>query len=364
LWWVKDSPLPFPLVTTGPGDSDNPGALGHGGVPFLTGPSVDYGITSGVRATVGTWLDYNNRLGIEASGFVLPKQSKSFRASSDANGNPVLAFRYLDPPDVNGVEAEDAFQAAIPPGSPFGLGPFAGSVGVTTSTRLWGAEVNVAASLADTDSVRLQVLGGVRFAQLDESLSLDFQRGAINDAMVVFQGNPFPAPTIVSSSDSFRVRNQFYGGQLGLRGEYQFGKVFVGASGKVALGSSHERVEIAGSSTLIAPGVPPMTVAGGQFAGFSNSGRTINNEFAVMPEAEIQVGYQLTRAIRGYVGYDFFYWSRVARPGNQVDLVVDTRANQVDPGFVPGTAVTFPQPRSVHSEFWAQGLTFGLEVRY
>src|ERR1700730_16154263 len=35
LWWLKDAPLPPSLVTTGP-VTDNPGALGHGGIP-LTG---------------------------------------------------------------------------------------------------------------------------------------------------------------------------------------------------------------------------------------------------------------------------------------------------------------------------------------
>jgi hypothetical protein len=52
------------------------------------------------------------------------------------------------------------------------------------------------------------------------------------------------------------------------------------------------------------------------------------------------------------------------RPCNQVDLVVDTRADQVDPGFVPGARATFPQSRFNHSDFWAQGLTFGLELSF
>ena len=50
--------------------------------------------------------------------------------------------RYLDPPDATGVEAEDAFQASVPFGNPFGVGPFAGGLAVASSSRLWGAEFN------------------------------------------------------------------------------------------------------------------------------------------------------------------------------------------------------------------------------
>jgi hypothetical protein len=364
LWWVKSGPLPYPLVTTGPGDTANPGTAGFGGVPTLTGPTVNFGAQSGARVTLGTWLVSDNSLGIEGTGIFLPKTTKSYRASSDANGNPVLTFRYLDPPDANGVTAEDAFQASVPPGNPFGVGPFAGRLAIVSSTRLWGTEASLIANLADGGNARLQLLGGFRYADLDENLSLQFQRGAIDGAVVVFQGNPFPAPSFVSSVDNFHVRNQFYGGQVGVRGEVQLGSLFVGATGKVALGSTHEMLSISGISSVTTGGGATTAVAGGQFAGPSNIGRYTGNEFTVIPEVEVKVGYQLTRALRCYLGYDFLYWSRVLRPGNQVDLIVDTRADQVDPNFVPGTRVTFPQPRFNRSDFWSQGLTFGLELNF
>lgn len=364
LWWVKDGPLPFPLVTTGPGASDNPGALGHGGVPILTGPNVAYDTFSGARVTLGTGIAAENCLGIEGSGFLLPKRTQAFRAHSDANGSPVLTFRYLDPPDARGVAAEDAFQASVPFGNPFGVGPFAGGLAVSTTSRLWGAEANAVVRVCDAGDLRLDVLSGFRYADLDENLNLQFQRGAIGDSVVFFRGNPFPAPASVSSADNFHVRNQFYGGQVGLRGEYQFGKLFVGGTGKLALGSTHESQNVFGTSTLLPAVGPAVTVPGGQFAGLSNLGRSEHNEFAVIPEVSLKAGYQVTGWLRGFVGYDVFYWSRVIRPGNQVDLVVDTRADQVDPAFVPGSKAVFPQPQLRHSDFWAQGINFGLEFNF
>jgi hypothetical protein len=363
MWWIKDAPLPHALVTTGDPFSDNPGALGHGGVPRY-GDEADFGTFSGVRATVGAWLDSDQSIGLEGSGFILPRRTKNFRVNSDANGNPVLTFRYLDPP-VNGVAAEDAFQASVPPGNPFGVGPFAGGVAVDSSSRLWGAEANLVAGLSSSGNLRLQALAGFRYLDLDENLDLLFRRTALDGAMVSFEGALFGAGNTVTSADTFHTRTQFYGGQIGVRGEYTFGKAFVGFTGKVALGDSHEVVQITGSSALFPVNGSPVTVNGGQFAGPSNIGRSTQDEFAVVPEVELKVGYGITDNLRAFVGYDFLYWSRVVRPGNQVDLIVDTRRDPVDPGFDPTLPkTTFPKPAFNHSDFWAQGVTFGLELRY
>jgi hypothetical protein len=75
LWWFKDAPLPASLVTTGP-VSDNPGALGHGG-GALTGNRVDTSALSGMRFTAGLWLDSAQTLGLEAGGFLFPRQSRT-----------------------------------------------------------------------------------------------------------------------------------------------------------------------------------------------------------------------------------------------------------------------------------------------
>jgi hypothetical protein len=111
----------------------------------------------------------------------------------------------------------------------------------------------------------------------------------------------------VTTVDTFRTRNQFYGGQLGVRGEYSFGKLFVGATGKVALGDTHEVVEVTGAASLVVPGSPVATFPGGQFAAPSSGGRVTHDEFAVLPEVEVKVGYQVTQRLRAYVGYDFLY---------------------------------------------------------
>jgi hypothetical protein len=211
----------------------------------------------------------------------------------------------------------------------------------------------------------VQLLGGFRHVDLDEGLDLTFNRMAINGSgsNVVFQGTAFPAPSGVSSLDSFQTRNQFYGGQIGAQGEYCLGRLFLAFAGKLALGDCHESLNIAGTSTLIQSPGPNVTVAGGQFAAASNSGRSTRDQFAVVPELELSVGCHLAPNIRAFAGYDLLYLSRVARPGSQVDLIVDNKGDQIDPSFT-GETTSFPRRLFRQTDFWAQGVSVGLELAF
>ena len=64
--------------------------------------------------------------------------------------------------------------------------------------------------------------------------------------------------------------------------------------------------------------------------------------FAVLPEADVVLGYQLTDTGRIFAGYTFWYLSDVARPGAVL------RRGFPDAG----------------SEFWMQGIQMGLELRF
>jgi hypothetical protein len=367
LWWIKDDPLPPFLVLTGDPTTNNPGALNAGGRVVPGTSSVDFGALSGVRVSAGGWLDSDGTLGLEGSGFLLPQQGKTFRAASNANGNPVLGLRYIDTPgNATTPLAEDVFQASVPPGNPFGVGPFAGSVALISNTRLWGTELNAVAGLANSGGFRVQALVGFRYFDLSENLTLQIQANAIDGGAITFLGNSFPAPAGFVTTDFFSTRNQFYGGQVGFRDEYGLGNFVVGVTGKLALGSNHEVIQVLGTSTLNMPGAAPTTVPVGQFAGPSNIGRRTHDEFAVMPEVEVKVGYQVTNWLRASIGYDFLYLSRVVRPGSQADLLVNDSRNPVNGvfGMPPLDTTAFPRPFFNRTDFWAQGLTFSLEFRF
>ena len=95
---------------------------------------------------------------------------------------------------------------------------------------------------------------------------------------------PFRAVTI---NDLFSTRNEFYGGQLGLRGEWSGQWLFASVSGKVALGATHEVVGVSGSFSDPLPytynnfgTANPYSKSTGLFAQPSNTGTFTQNHFA------------------------------------------------------------------------------------
>jgi hypothetical protein len=106
--------------------------------------------------------------------------------------------------------------------------------------------------------------------------------------------------------------------------------------------------------------LPTFQSPGLTFALPTNIGITSRNEFAVIPEFQLQVSYDFTPNLRAFAGYNYLYWSEVVRPGDQIDRVVN--ASQRQGGVLLGAAR--PQPRFESTDFWAQGLNVGMQVRY
>ena len=93
MWWVKNSPLPVPLVTTGdPNVGFDPnavntvniaGAIDQPGTRlFLGNQRFHLPAFSGMRLTVGGWLDDDDIYGVEASGFALGRHQSRFAFAS------------------------------------------------------------------------------------------------------------------------------------------------------------------------------------------------------------------------------------------------------------------------------------------
>ena len=130
---------------------------------------------------------------------------------------------------------------------------------------------------------------------------------------------------------------------------------------KVALGATEQIVNINGGSTVLVPGAAPVSAVGGILAQQSNIGQHYHCTFGVVPEAGLEVGYQITPRIRATLGYTALYWSSVARPGNQIDRTVNPALPPTDAMFGIGGGPARPAlPSLRESDFWAQGLNFGL----
>jgi hypothetical protein len=336
LWWIKGTKPP-PLVTAGSANDQFPGALGQPGTTVLFGGrTIDQDPFGGGRFTLGLWCNECHTLGIEGSFFFLSQQTTRFTASS--GGSPVLARPFFNA----GTGIEDAELIAFP-------NFLAGTVNVGLTTRLLGAEANLRANLCKGCCYRVDLLAGFRFLGLDEDLG-------INESLRTLQvpGGGFAV------SDNFNTRNRFYGGQIGLDTELRRGRWFLDLKGKVALGSNNEVVNINGTTVITDPRTGTSVLSGGLLALSTNSGHFTREMFAVAPEGTIKVGYQFTEYLRAYVGYNFLYMSSVVRPANQIDRVVNT-------SFLPPATPSLPvRPAFVFkgTDFWAQGVNFGLEFRY
>jgi hypothetical protein len=366
LWWVKNNNLSSPLqnTTSNPNATDVNGnnvaaGLGRDGTSVLLGNGdIRYGALSGMRLTVGSWLDTEGTFGIEARGFFLGQGRFRATRASGANGSPVIGVPIIDAAGLFGG-GENAIVESFP-------GTFSGSSTVTSRSSLWGAEANAVINLRRNDRFTADLLVGFRYADLSDDINLSSRSSNIlsfnNGGGVFFLNNFFDGT--VTSSDTFRTRNQFYGGQIGIKTETQFGKAFVDVNGRLALGATHQMLEVHGFSTLETAGAPTAQTAGGTLALASNSGRFTRNEFSVIPEVEIKLGYNLTERIRGFAGYNFMYWSNVARSGEQIDRNIDVRQVPTLPTFDPNFRGTQPAPQFRNSGYWAQGVTFGVEFLF
>ena len=352
LWWTRSANLP-PLVTTGPPASQ--GILGQPGTVVLFGGSaVDFDGQSGGRFTAGYWLNCDNTVAIEGSLFFLGQQAVNFNANSTMF--PVLArpFFAVNP----GVPGGEFRQLTAFPGL------FTGAINASTATRLWGAEADLrckgCCGCCCDCGYQIDWLAGVRYLELNDNLhineAIQFPPGVLANLPVGGNGFVF---------DSFGTRNQFTGGQVGTDIELHHGCWSLDLKAKVAIGDTHETVNINGGQLLVDPRGFSTAFQGGLLALPSNIGHFTRDRFGVVPEVGIQLGYHFTEHLRAFVGYNFLYWSNVLRAGDQIDRNLDV--TQIPNFSVPG-AVSAGQTRPAvlfhETSFWAQGLTVGVELKY
>ncbi len=345
MWWFKEARLP-PLVTTGPNEpSGMNGFLGMPGTVVLFGGTGAGGdLRSGARLTAGVWCDDESQMGVEASGFFIGQ--RSFRFLANSNEYPVLARPFFS---LNTM-AESAEEAATP-------GRSVGSVTVGGPSSLWGAEIDLRCNLYSGCFGRLDFLAGPRYAQLDEGLD-------VGESLLGLAGAGQFAGSHIDVSDRFDTRNLFFGAQAGLDYRLNWGRWSLDLLGKLALGETHEVVDIAGAQRIVSATGAVTTANGGLLALASNSGQFTRDRFAALPELGANLGWQATDWCRLFVGYNFLYWSSVARPGDQIDQGLDvTRIPNFQSNAQP-TGLDRPAATVRGTDFWAQGVTFGVEFRY
>lgn len=361
LGWVQDGMRLPPLVTTSPTGTDarNAGVLGQNTTTLFGGGDVlDDGFNGG-RLRFGIWLDRCHKWGIGAEYFELESQSASFDATS--SGDTILARPFFNVnPNNNGVfgaAQQDSELIAFP-------GIVAGNVRAVATSELVGAGFHlrnfrccnegctsgVFCGCPETFCSRTEAMIGYRFLQLDESVQ-------INETLTGIA----PAGAF-AIQDRFETRNQFNGLDLGWKYRRTRGFWSVDSLIRLAIGNTKQTVRINGSTTTTEVGNAPITRDGGLLAQTSNIGIYEQDEFTVIPEFGLNVGYQLTDHLRATLGYTFIYWSNVVRPGDQIDL--DLNPDLLPPAVDPLTGPQRPGFEFNTTDYWVQGISVGAEYRW
>ncbi|HTU91087.1 MAG TPA: BBP7 family outer membrane beta-barrel protein [Gemmataceae bacterium] len=346
LWWIQGQSVPVLATTSSPSDF---GVLGAPTTQVLFGGNQINGNSpfSGGRFTVGYWLGCDQSQAVEITGFFLGTRSAGF--STNSSTNPVIGRPFVEA--NNGQET--AQLTSLPNVS-------AGTLTIAAPTSLWGLAGNLRCLLCCGCNYRITVLAGFRNINLDESLTVTENVQGLPTAP-----QPFTNETI-TVTDRFATQNHFYGGNLGVDARWYWGRWSVDVRSQVALGDTAQLLDINGSQRFVSPTGMVQNFTGGLLALPSNIGQFSHNAFSVVPEVGANLGYQILPNLRGYVGYNFLYWSNVIRPGTSINPVLDVTqipnfALHPEPAPVPGLN---PAPVFHEVGLWAQGLTFGLEFVY
>lgn len=332
LWGLKGEHLP-PLLTSGPtGSGAVPGVPGVQTV--LGGNSINPGTFYGGRFTGGVWIDNDYTWAFEGGYFFVADQAvKAFISSAGQPGSPDLARPYLNA--LTGLPASYLVASA---------GAASGNMTLLAPTEFQGAEANFVWNLRRTHSYSIDALTGFRYQDLGGDLTLASNSTSLTGTT---------AGTTTTLFDQFSARNRFFGGQVGLRGEYRWHHLVLGLTEKIALGGNAEDFNIVGYTTTSPSGT---TTSGSLLTGPGNMGTHDHPTFSFVDELGVRMGWQICDYVQAFVGYTLILATDVIRPPELVDIAVNPSVSTGGP--VRPALVTHD------SNFWAQGLNVGLEIRY
>ncbi len=350
IWWVKGATSPVLLQDTRPSIN---GFRPNGG-NLIGMDDLDEQQRYGARIKYTHWLDNECLRGLELGAFVTGDRHAFMGFSS--NEFPDLSRPFIsNNPGFEGFLGKPVFLA----------GEVTGLFTAELDSEFYGAQFNFRSRVAHTCNARIDGLAGFRYLNLNERLTL-------NEETFRFARNQdFPDEAFGSRGqrfDRFATDNDFFGGQVGANYEWRNERGFsFELRAMFAAGTTQERVSVEGQTVRRLTNGQTLTLPGGFLAlDGANIGVRTRNSFAFAPQLTAQLSYYIAPGVRIFGGYDFLYWSRVARVSEQIDITLDaTRIPRfTQEGILPPAEQVRPAPLFQNNDFWAQGVNIGAELKW
>jgi hypothetical protein len=348
-WWMRNSPAPEPLVVSGPNVAEFAPVLDEPGTKVVLGnKSINNGGRSGGRFFGNVWIDPSKVFGLGASYLFLGKNT--YKKSVSANGlagSQCLTFPFFNP--VTGSESsailaqEDLYSAKAV---------------LKVKNSMQYADGNLFFQvLRNQKGSNFMVLAGFLWWNLKENLIF-----TVNSPTVT------PPIDIFMTTDQFSVSNNFYGGQVGVDGNYLWDRFFIQGNAKIALGQMNGNLSIKGNlSTNNFDGYgAPQDFAAGYTAMSTNSGRSSKNKFSIVPQASFDLGYSVVDNVDLSIGYTFLYVTEVLFATSQIDHTINpSQAPAIsNTSSLTVTGEASPERLFKTSQFWAQGINARMTIRF
>lgn len=340
LWAMSGSRTP-PLITTAPTGTtiglfgNDPGTF----VLFGNNTQLDQ-YRSGVRLSLGTWIDCTRTVGWEVSGFWLNRVDQGAIAGTYDGSAVIGSSVFLD-------AANGGLPTAIPISLP---GLLAGTVHVNHVGRaVWGFETDGRVLLTAGPGWRLDGLIGYRSRSFNERLDIH------NNIAPLFA----PGSAVISA-DTVKTENDFQGAMLGVDFQAEAYGWELSVRPSVGLGRMATTVDRRGFTVGLFPPAPAIVALGGTYVLQTNLGDLRTHECVAVPELDVHLSRQLCSCLRVTVGYSVLYLPLIARAAEQIDPVVNANLLPVPVGGGPAR----PYPVLDRNAVWLQGFSAGLELRF
>ena len=370
IWWTSDVSTP-PLATISPAGTPAgvAGIVGPNSNVVFGGQDQLFGFAQGgFRARLGQWSDAEEITGVELDFLLLAERGDNFFGNS--NGGFTLARPFTDVSPGQPVGGTPSAQLIAFPGTSIG------SVSVNTDTRFLGGggrylhEIYVehdggqnhngvfhngsfSKGANHNPDSRIYLTLGPRYYQLDDSIGIG------HTTTDVATGND------IFVSDAFETENKFLGAEIGLKARRRKGRFLVDLGVGLGIGGTQQELDISGT-TITRTGATVTRSGSGLLAQSTNIGSDEEIEFSLVPRLELDLEWDIGKGWSATVGYNLLYWTNILRAGEQIDGSVNT--NLLPPPFgaggVAGAGTNGPVANRNETDYFAQGISFGIERRF